>query len=144
MLVIRPDVVVGVSWPTLSRGVEVLQKCASPFCSTQFRYLNEGKLFEVEIQYGTASTSKGQREVGNGKAHIERWWLCDRCTVDTTLSYDRQRGLLMLHSLEGCDEVVTSRFERSSETAVADISRVLIRSLDIESKRSKVQIREAA
>jgi hypothetical protein len=40
----------------------------------------------------------------------------------------------MVHSLEGWDRVVTSAFQQSSERAVAEVFRVLIRSLGIESK----------
>lgn len=150
MLVIEPRISSAVSLPMLSRGVLVLQKCANPVCPAQFRYLNEGKLFEVEFQYSKTSTSNGQRELSNGKAHIERWWLCDGCSVRTSLQFDRQQGVIMVHSLEGTDRVFTSVFERSTEIALAEVSRVLIRPLDIESKirrnsaRSKVQIREAA
>jgi hypothetical protein len=145
------DVVVGISWPTLSRGVAVLQECANPVCSAQFRHLNEGKLFEVEIQYSNTSTTNGQRELSNGNIHVERWWLCDGCALHTTLRFDRQHGLIMVHSLEGWDQVVTSAFQRSSQRAVAEVSRVLIRSLDIESnvrrnsaRRSKAPIRGVA
>lgn len=129
----------------------MLHKCANPGCSAQFRYLNEGKLFEVEFQYSKSSTSNGRREPINGKAHIERWWLCDGCSVHTSLRFDRRHGLIMMHSLEGTNRVFTSVFQRSSEIALAEVSRVLIRSLDIDSKvrrnsarRSKAQIMEAA
>lgn len=129
----------------------MLQKCANSVCSHQFRYLNEGKLFEVEIQYSNTSTTNGQGERSNGSVHVERWWLCDECAVHTTLRFDRQQGLTMVHSLEGWDQVVISGFERSSERAADEVSRVLIRSLDIESnvrrnsaRRSEAQSREAA
>ena len=126
------DVVVGISSPKLSRKVAVLQKCANTLCSAQFRYLNEGK--KVEIPYSNISRANGQRELGNGNRHVERWWRYDQCAVHTTLGFDRQQGLIMVHSLEGWDRVVTSAFQHSSERAVAEVFRVLIRSLGIESK----------
>jgi len=129
----------------------VLQKCANPVCSGQFRYLHQGKLFEVEIQYCGSAPMSGQPERSNAKALIERWWLCDACAIYTSLRFDRHQGLVIVHSLEGWEQVVASAFQRSSERTVAEVSRVLIRPLDISSKmrrnatrRSKVQIRAAA
>jgi len=108
-------------------------------------------LFEVEIQYSNTSTSNGKRGLSNGNVHVERWWLCDGCALHTTLRFDRQDGLIMMHSLEGRDQTVTSVFQWSRDRAVAEVSRVLIRSLDIESKvgrnsarTSKVHLRGAA
>ena len=50
----------------------MLHKCANPVCCAQFRYLNQGKLFEVEIQYVESTLGDGQGKLGNGKGHVER------------------------------------------------------------------------
>jgi hypothetical protein len=49
----------------------VLSKCANPACFTRFRYLHEGRIFNIEIR----------PERSNGYAHlrIEHYWLCESC-----------------------------------------------------------------
>jgi len=113
----------------------VLQKCANPVCDAQFRYLNQGKLFEVEIQYSGSPRPNDQREPSNGNVRIERWWLCARCAVNSTVRFNRQRGLVMVHSLEGWDPVVTTAFPQPSRRAAAKIQRVLIRPFDLTIRR---------
>lgn len=51
----------------------MLSKCANPACSAQFRYLRQGRIFNLEIK--TLSSD------GSGEAHckVEHYWLCDRC-----------------------------------------------------------------
>jgi hypothetical protein len=87
----------------------VLQKCANPVCCAQFRYLNQGKLFEVEIEYVESTLDDGQCKLGNGKGHIERCWLCDQCAAHIALRFDRRRGLVMVSSLGGSEEALTNR-----------------------------------
>ena len=55
-----------------SRGIVVLQKCANPVCDAQFRYLDQGQLFEVEIQYSQSPRPNDPREPSNGNVHVER------------------------------------------------------------------------
>ena len=45
-----------------SQGVAVLHKCANPVCCAQFRYLNQGKLSEVEIQYVESNFGRRSRQ----------------------------------------------------------------------------------
>lgn len=132
-----------------SRGIVVLQKCANPVCGAQFRYLHQGKLFEVEIQYSDSPPPNDQREPSNGNVHVERWWLCSGCAVHTTVRFDRKQGLVMVHSLEGWDQRVTTAFPQSSGRVAAEIQRVLIRPLDLTIRRkadseSKIETREIA
>lgn len=129
----------------------MLSKCANHVCSNQFRYLHQGKLFEVEVQFSGRFQPNDSREPAGGTAQIERWWLCDQCMRYITLRFDRRYGLVMKHSLIGSDEVVTTKFPESSEDTVGRISRVLIRSVDpdLRVRRNlvgglRVQTREAA
>lgn len=133
---------------TPSRGIVVLQKCANPVCSAQFRYLHQGKLFEVEIQYSD-SPPNDQREPSNGNVHVERWWLCSVCAAHTTVRFDRKQGLVMVHLLESWNQVVTTAFPQSSRRSAAEIERVLIRPLALTIRRkadreSKAETREIA
>jgi len=49
----------------------VLSKCANPTCFARFRYLHEGRIFNVEIK-GTSSERYSQ-------PRIEHFWLCESC-----------------------------------------------------------------
>jgi len=110
----------------------VLNKCANPVCSAQFRYLHQGKLFEVEVQYAESLTSDGQTKPGNGKGHAERCWLCDECAAHITLRFDARRGVVMASSLKGSEEPLTTASLQSNGGAAAGIARVLVRRLDLD------------
>jgi len=70
----------------------VLHKCANPSCSTPFRKLNQGKLFLVESD----ALEKAPPRAGRSRLtrRIEYYWLCDRCAVIFTLSYQSGRGIV--------------------------------------------------
>jgi hypothetical protein len=116
----------------LSQGVVVLNKCANPVCSAQFRYLHQGKLFEVEVQYAESLTSDGQTKTGKGKGHAERCWLCDECAAHITLRFDSRRGVVIVSSLTGSEEALTTAFSQSNGGTAAGIARVLVRRLDLD------------
>jgi hypothetical protein len=54
----------------------MLAKCTNPTCSAEFRYLREGKLFQLEVEPtgGTFDTKEA-----------EYFWLCSRCSAAMTL-----------------------------------------------------------
>jgi hypothetical protein len=54
----------------------MLSKCASPSCSTTFRYLREGKLFHVAA--GSATSEQGVTH--------EPFWLCGDCSGKMTIA----------------------------------------------------------
>lgn len=49
----------------------MLSKCANPACFTRFRYLHEGRIFNIEIKSGPSD--------GRAHLHIEHFWLCESC-----------------------------------------------------------------
>lgn len=51
----------------------MLSKCANPACLARFRYLREGKIFNIEIK------APGDAEVARFKDKIEHFWLCESC-----------------------------------------------------------------
>jgi hypothetical protein len=53
----------------------MLSKCANPACSARFRYLRQGRIFNLEV---TILSSDGD---GNVRPKIEHFWLCDRCAA---------------------------------------------------------------
>jgi hypothetical protein len=51
----------------------VLSKCANPACLARFRYLHEGRIFNIEIK------AAGNTNFAYFKGRIEHFWLCDSC-----------------------------------------------------------------
>ena len=51
----------------------MLSKCANPACHAPFRYLRQGRIFNIER--GTSSPSDGNSRL----RRIEHFWLCEQC-----------------------------------------------------------------
>jgi hypothetical protein len=49
----------------------VLSKCANPACFARFRYLHEGRIFNIEI--------KKESPDQHAQPRIEHFWLCESC-----------------------------------------------------------------
>ena len=107
----------------------MLRKCANPVCYVPFRYLHQGKLFEVEIQYRECPCSKGMSS--SGKRHVDRYWLCGQCAVHITLQPDPRRGVVLMSSLGESKEVTTTSILQFRRRGGAEIARVLIRPSDL-------------
>ena len=74
----------------------MLYKCANPACAQPFRRLDEGKLFQVETEFFPASDSGTALPSRRGRMlrhHIERYWLCDTCSTNLTLTFEQGRGI---------------------------------------------------
>lgn len=70
----------------------MLQKCANPSCSTPFRSLREGKLFLAESLFREFATpASGSAPKMRRREHF---WLCEACSLQLTLRFDAQRGML--------------------------------------------------
>ena len=110
----------------------MLHKCVNPACRAQFLYLSQGRLFEVEIRYLDSPWGDGQDKLANGKAHVERCWLCDQCAACIALRFDPRQGLIILSSLGDSEGVGTAGIMQSSTPATARIARVLLRALDMD------------
>lgn len=119
----------------------MLQKCANPVCLTQFRYLHQGKLLEVELEYCDTAPAGSVRQHGNRKLQIERWWICNQCAPRIRLSFDRRRGLVMDDSVDTCERVVTTSWRQWSAMTATGVSRASIRLVDLslEGNLSRVQ-----
>jgi hypothetical protein len=88
----------------------VLRECVNPVCDAPFRYLHQGKLFEVEIQYRECPCGKGTSS--NGKP-------------------DSRRGVVLMSSLGESREVATTSTLQFHPRGGAEIARVLIRPSDL-------------
>ena len=49
----------------------MLSKCANPLCLARFRYLHEGRIFNIELKTESSNYSLQPR--------IEHFWLCESC-----------------------------------------------------------------
>jgi hypothetical protein len=55
----------------------LLSKCLNPNCSAPFRYLREGRLFNLEVPVAPTQPGPGRR--------LERFWLCRECSSTLTV-----------------------------------------------------------
>jgi hypothetical protein len=56
----------------------MLAKCANPICGAHFRYLKQGRIYNVPI-YGPDGRSR------SGPQRVEHFWLCSNCCITLTL-----------------------------------------------------------
>ena len=63
----------------------MVDKCANPECAARFRYLHEGRLFQVDMRH----LSRGREEICEfcgHPLHVRHFWLCDACARTMTLT----------------------------------------------------------
>ncbi len=70
----------------------MLSKCANPACSQPFRYLRDGKLFEIETRVG-ADPAVGERKPSR---RVEFFWLCGQCSTEFTVVNDKEQGVITI------------------------------------------------
>lgn len=58
----------------------MLAKCANPICGAHFRYLKQGRIYNVPI-YCVEDTSR------SGPKRVEHFWLCSNCCTTLTLTW---------------------------------------------------------
>jgi hypothetical protein len=69
----------------------MLSKCANPACAARFRYLHEGRIFNIEI----AALPADHRSRLFPK--IEHFWLCGQCAQFLKVAQDN--GIVITRSL---------------------------------------------
>jgi hypothetical protein len=75
----------------------MLCKCANEACSTPFRRLREGKLFQVETEYFGERVAPGaSTRRPRPWRRVEHYWLCDACSSFVTLTFDQNRGVITM------------------------------------------------
>lgn len=72
----------------------MLSKCANPGCSQPFRYLGEGRLFQVERMFAPEAGAKPIRK-------IEHYWLCDGCSQAMRIGVLENEALLIFSDPDG-------------------------------------------
>jgi len=73
----------------------MLSNCANSQCSKPFLRLREGKLFVLEMGQPKPSEPECPPFLPARQPHrrVERYWLCDQCSLVWTLIYDREQGI---------------------------------------------------
>ena len=69
----------------------MLSKCANPACLARFRYLHQGRIFNIEMESPPSD---------NYNAHVrrvERFWLCEECVQTFTLAVEN--GVVAVRAL---------------------------------------------
>lgn len=90
----------------------MLTECANPGCHAPFRYLHEGRLFNVF----EAVPGAGQRS-----AHVSRmelYWLCNECVK--TVRIVLQEGRVTTRPLNDRDRVSPPKFPFADADALVD------------------------
>jgi hypothetical protein len=77
----------------------MLAKCANPTCSTPLVYLREGKIFMVESPQSKFDVLNPTKPKSSNR--VEHFWLCGPCSNEMTITYDRQRGVEIIHKPVG-------------------------------------------
>jgi hypothetical protein len=74
----------------------MLHKCANPACPNLFRSLSRGKLFLLHIDGSVAGASRltFANRAARPVSRMERFWLCDGCSPQLTLTFERGRGMV--------------------------------------------------
>jgi hypothetical protein len=70
----------------------MLSKCLNPACSTPFRYLRDGRIYQLEIPAPPGSTSSYRRR--------EFFWLCGQCCSTLTVVVREGVGCVQPRYLE--------------------------------------------
>jgi hypothetical protein len=79
----------------LTEDQPMLHKCANSECSSPFRRLEEGKLFQVEVGPSPIFASgRGTAQRRRQVRQVERFWLCDKCSSLLTLTFEKGRGVV--------------------------------------------------
>ena len=71
----------------------MLSKCANPGCSELFRYLGEGRLFQVERTLRTEGNKSARK--------IEHYWLCRQCSQEMRVGVLENEALLIFSDPDG-------------------------------------------
>lgn len=71
----------------------MVSRCANPACAAPFRYLHEGKLFQIErpLNRNAANHNEFPDDATGRKpaSQVELFWLCKNCSLTMTLIFEK-------------------------------------------------------
>ncbi len=71
----------------------MMSKCANPSCSSVFRYLRDGKLFQVPAGASLKAAPNTSSDAPKPVTRDEFFWLCGNCSKDLTIVVDPVSGV---------------------------------------------------
>ena len=73
----------------------MISRCANPACSTRFRYLHEGRIFQFEVRSIPVAgvDARGTNGLPRG---TEYFWLCDSYALTMTLVLEPDAGVALV------------------------------------------------
>ncbi len=71
----------------------MMSKCANPSCSSVFRYLRDGKLFQIPSGASVRSAATDATGPSKATGRDEFFWLCGTCSRDLTIVVDPATGV---------------------------------------------------
>lgn len=86
----------------------MLAKCLNPSCDARFRFLNQGRIFNIEIPSCGNDTNRRSARVP------ERFWLCENCCLTMKVIVDN--GTITTVPLEPAE--IISSLENRDDYAV--------------------------
>jgi hypothetical protein len=92
----------------------MVSKCANPACQAPFRYLHEGRLFNVF----DAVPGAGQRPTHASR--MELYWLCNQCVK--TVRIVLQEGRIETRPLKTVEHDIASNFSFEEADAMVEFS----------------------
>ena len=98
----------------------MLSKCANLACSTPFRRLREGKLFQVETEYFDRINLVQPLRKERPLRRVEHYWLCDACSPFVTLTFDRRRGVITVPLPDGVRKKTVKVVPREERAVVSE------------------------
>ena len=110
-------------------GGSVLEKCANPVCPAQFRYLQQGRLFELAIQCLESLTGEGNGKLRNGERYAKWMWLCDQCALQMAPRIDARRGVVMESLVANREVAVIAALQQFVPESAGRVARVWIHPL---------------
>lgn len=72
----------------------MISKCANPDCGAPFRYLREGKLFQLYTGPDPVPASGSEPKTSRP---MEYFWLCGRCAATLRLEFEKKNGAAIVH-----------------------------------------------
>src|SRR5579864_498802 len=70
----------------------MLHKCANPRCSSLFRKMHEGRLFQLPHR----PASRDKRLHSASLPGVKYFWLCDQCQTSCTLAFRPDSGVTVI------------------------------------------------
>jgi hypothetical protein len=90
----------------------MVSKCANPACQAPFRYLHEGRLFNVL----DAIPGAGQRPTH--ATHTEFYWLCNQCVKSVRIVL--QEGRVVTRPLNAIEHDIAPEFSFEEADALVE------------------------